>query len=93
MAVNIYVMERGFVLVGTPRPAQPGEDPLRIVLEKCAVVRRWGTTQGLGELAVKGPLAGTILDPEPPGVKLGVRAIYREIPCDEEAWRQWVTSR
>jgi hypothetical protein len=60
------------------------------VLEDAAIIRIWGTTEGLGQLAYKGPIEGsTILDPEPEGTKLRVTACERIIPCDEIAWDKW----
>ena len=55
--VRIVVLQRGWVAVG--RFYQLG-DACR--LENSFVIRRWGTTKGLGELW-NGPLENTILDP------------------------------
>jgi hypothetical protein len=89
-APNIYVCERGWVLVGRPRPQARGDDALFVALDDAAVVRVWGTAAGLGELAQKGPLPGTRLDPEPGPVLLNVaRCVYRIIPCTAEAWAPW----
>jgi hypothetical protein len=49
--MNIYVMDRGFVLVGEEVATGTPRDAMFITLNRWAVVRRWGTTQGLGELA------------------------------------------
>lgn len=57
----IAVLQRGWVVVG--RYQQMG---LIGRLSDAAVVRRWGTAEGLGELARKGPLEDTILDSCPP---------------------------
>ena len=35
----------------------------RIVLTNAVCIRKWGTTAGLGELAIRGPLPTTVLDP------------------------------
>ena len=87
MGLNIYVMERGFVLVG--RPADIQRDPLFVALDDCGVVRRWGTSKGLGELATEGPKPETIIDREPDGTRIRLTACYREIPCTEKAWKAW----
>ena len=55
---KIVVLQRGWVVVGLVE-----EDGDKIVIHDAAVVRRWGTSKGLGELAAKGPLPETILDP------------------------------
>ena len=33
------------------------------VLRKAATIRRWGTSSGLGQLALQGPQSSTVLDP------------------------------
>lgn len=81
---NIYVLDRGFVLVGVGE--QDPDDFLFLRLTDCAIVRRWGTEHGLGQLAREGPQPNTVLDPEPDGVRLNKRFVLRSIPCNEEAW-------
>jgi hypothetical protein len=87
----IYVCERGFVLVGRPRPQLPGDHALFLTLDDVAVVRRWGTTRGLGQLAQEGPQATTVFDREPDGVEQSLTSIYRRIPCNPSAWGRWPT--
>lgn len=53
----IAVLQRGHVAVGIYK--QRGNIAM---LKKAAIVRRWGTSEGLGELAEKGPLENTKLD-------------------------------
>ena len=55
--VRIVILQRGHIAVGH---VYTTEDEVRI--ENAAIVRRWGTTKGLGELAGTGPLSETILD-------------------------------
>lgn len=56
---RIVVLQRGWVAVGNlDRSKAP-----QLVLENASIVRRWGTSKGLGELAAQGPLEDTILDP------------------------------
>ncbi len=81
----IFVMERGFVLVG--RIAD--ETTLEITLRDVAVIRSWGTTKGLGELAMKGPLSNTIFDPEPDETIINKLCCYRRIPCNEAKWNKY----
>jgi len=83
----IYVCHRGWVYVGRPR--QSGPDALFIVLDDFAVVRQWGTTQGLGQLAREGPRPETKFDPEPNGTEIAVTDIKRRIPTIPESWRGW----
>jgi hypothetical protein len=55
--VRIVVLQRGWVVVG-----YYSEDGDEVIVQQAKVIRRWGTTKGLGEL-VDGPTADTILDP------------------------------
>ena len=54
----IVVLQRGWVLVGDLE-----KDGSEFVLKNGSCVRRWGTSEGLGELAEKGKLTNTKLDP------------------------------
>jgi len=55
--VRIVILQRGWVVVG--RWHRDGDD---VTLTSASVIRRWGTSKGLGELA-NGPLSETKLDP------------------------------
>lgn len=55
---QIVIGERGWVFVGDVR--RDGGD---YVLDNAATIRQWGTTNGLGELALKGKQSKTVLDP------------------------------
>ena len=85
----IWVMDRGFVLVGRPREQRPGDDYLALTLDDCATVRRWGTTRGLGQLAAEGPQPTSVLDPEPDGTQISRHYLLRRIPCTSRAWDSW----
>lgn len=78
----IAVLQRGWVVVG--RYSQ-SRDIAK--LTAAAVVRRWGTTKGLGELAASGPLANTRLDNCPP-ITFHVREAVIVMEADENAWRK-----
>lgn len=82
---RIYVMDRGWVLVGIPRD---GKDKVFVTLDNCHVVRRWGTTKGLGELAMKGPTKDTIMDREGDDIEVNRLMVHHSIPCSEE-WQSW----
>lgn len=79
--VRIVVLERGWVVVG--EWWESGHD---IRLENCAVIRRWGTTMGLGEIAENGPTEDTKLDPCPQ-IKFHLMNSLFSVPCNEENWR------
>lgn len=78
---RIVVLHRGWVVVGdfSEEPGGWG------MLENASVVRRWGTTKGLGELADKGPQDSTILDATP-AQRFPLGAVINTIKCNESAW-------
>lgn len=55
--VRLVIAQRGWVFVG--RYTQDGEN---VVLTAAKVIRKWGTSKGLGELCA-GPTSTTVLDP------------------------------
>ncbi|MBC8350836.1 MAG: hypothetical protein H8E66_02545 [Planctomycetes bacterium] len=83
----ILVCDAGFVLVGEVRPNP--DDFMRLLVDHCACVRRWGTTRGLGQLAREGVQPETELDPEGDNVDVLRSFVLRAIPCDEESWKSW----
>lgn len=80
-ATIIAVLDRGWVVVG--KFSQRGTV---VTLSSAFVIRRWGTTGGLGEL-VDGPASETKLD------KVGTwvydtRTSVGHILCDSKAWEK-----
>lgn len=55
--IQIVVLQRGWVAIG--RFSQTKE---QCHLTSASIVRTWGTSKGLGELAMNGPLTNTKLD-------------------------------
>ena len=55
---RIVIGQRGWVFVG--RYHEDGDD---VTLTDAKVLRIWGTTKGLGELAISGPTTKTVSDP------------------------------
>lgn len=78
--MKICVLEQGWVMVG-----QLEKDGDEYLLINGSVIRRWGTTQGLGELASKGPLPETRLD-KIPLVRFNKSQLIFSISCDESKW-------
>ena len=79
--IRIVVLQRGWVLVG--RYSQRGSDCL---LENCSVVRIWGTSKGLGEIAKNGPIEGkTILD-KTPTCSFHELTVCFTMRCEESKW-------
>lgn len=76
----LVVADRGFVWVGE---AVTTEEFVEIKQARC--VRRWGTSEGLNELALKGPLPNTKLDAAA-DLKVSRKALIAIIPCEAEKW-------
>lgn len=76
----IVVLDHGFVYVG-----QLTTDDKFLTIVDAQNIRRWGTTKGLGQLALDGPQPNTVLD------NCGtVRALIGELKhwifCEVSAW-------
>ena len=78
--IRIVILQRGWVMIG--RYTQIGSE---CKLTNAHVIRRWGTTQGLGELAVKGPLSDTKLEPTPE-TTFHILTVIASIKCEESKW-------
>lgn len=78
--VRIVILQRGWVMVGYF--SQYGTN---CKLERASVVRCWGTSRGLGEIAMDGPTATTKLD-KCPTVRFHELTVVASIDCAEEKW-------
>ena len=78
--IRIVVLQRGWVIVG--RFTRKGE---YIHITDANVIRSWGTSKGLGELAVSGPLSETKLDPIP-DIEAHALTIVLTSKCVGEKW-------
>ncbi len=78
MSIKIAVLDRGWIVVG-----EIGEENGLVTISGGAVVRYWGTTRGLGEIAAGGPTKATKLDPCP---TVRVKTPVCLIDCNQEAW-------
>jgi hypothetical protein len=76
----IAVLDRGWVFVG-----RVTESPSALVLEHAACIRRWGTTKGIGQLALQGPHSGTVMD-EAGNVTVPRTALILLIEAAEDKW-------
>lgn len=54
---QIVILQRGWVVVGNV-----SKDGTEFTISDGSVIRRWGTTNGIGQLALGGPTKDTILD-------------------------------
>lgn len=80
--VRIVILQRGWVMVG--RYYQDGTD---VTLTNAHVIRRWGTSSGLGEIAAGGPTKDTVLDPAGV-VRFHELVVIAALDCDAERWPQ-----
>lgn len=77
---EIVVLQRGWVVVGDFH-----QEGSQCSVTDGAVVRRWGTSKGLGELAKEGPQDNTILDPIPT-TKFHELTVIARLECNAKAW-------
>lgn len=79
--IKIVILQRGWCMVG--RFEKKDSD---CKLFEASVIRKWGTTKGLGELAQNGPLEDTNLDPCHGLVEFDYLTVVAMISCDEKSW-------
>lgn len=81
-SLKIVVCQRGWVFVG--RCQLQGDE---LVVRDARNIRRWGTTAGLGQLALEGPQPETILD-DAGTVRVHQLAVVLTLDCEEEKWNR-----
>ena len=77
---QIVICQRGFVYVGDV--AREGSD---LVILNAKNIRKWGTTYGLGQLAMEGKTSETKLDLAGT-VRVHELAVVARIDCDATKW-------
>ena len=82
MGICVVILQRGWVSVGYLK--KKGHD---CILEKSAVIRNWGTSNGLGEIVLNGPTSNTKLD------KSGVTRFHELtsiaiMECNKDKWEK-----
>lgn len=80
-SIKIAILQRGWVMVG--RFERDGND---CTLRDTSVIRIWGTTGGLGEIAFSGPTKKTVLD-KCGTVQFDYLTVVALIDCDESKWK------
>lgn len=80
LTTQIAVLTQGFVYIGHCAIA----DGI-LVITDARNVRRWGTENGLGQLAISGPTAKTVLDTAGT-VRAPLSALVHLIDCADAAW-------
>lgn len=79
--LKIIVLQRGWVMVG--RLDRIGSE---CKLHNASVIRNWGTTRGLGEIAQNGPTSSTRLDKTGGLVEFDYLTVVCAISCEEIRW-------
>ena len=80
--IKIVILQRGWNMVG--RFERTGND---CKLHNASVIRVWGTSKGLGELAMNGKLSNTKLDKCGGVVSFDYLTVVATIDCSEEKWK------
>lgn len=83
--LKIVILQRGWVMVG--RLERDGSE---CKLHQASVIRSWGTTKGLGEIALNGPTGKTILDKCFGLVEFDYLTVVASISCKEDKWLEYV---
>jgi hypothetical protein len=81
LPLQIAVLDKGFVYIGRIETLTSG-----IIIHDAQNIRYWGTTKGLGELALCGKQSTTKLDIVGQ-VKVPEHALVHLIDCDESKWK------
>lgn len=76
---QIVVLDRGYIYIGDVRYTEQF-----LIIENTKCIRRWGTTEGLGELR-EGPTASTVLD-EAGTVIAPLRSVISLTEVDSTKW-------
>ncbi len=80
--IKIVILQRGWVMVG--RFERNGSD---CKLHNASVIRVWGTTKGLGEIAANGPTNKTVLDKTYGVVEFDYLTVVASVSVAEDKWK------
>lgn len=81
--IRIVILQRGWVVVGRYKRVDQ-----YVTLDDVFVIRAWGTTKGLGEIAQNGPISGkTILDASPQ-FEFHTLVEVANIKCNFQKWKE-----
>ena len=81
--IKIVLLQRGWVMVGVFE--RNGSD---CQLHKASVIRKWGTTKGLGQIANDGPTNETVLDKCHGIVEFDYLTVIATIACRGDKWEK-----
>ena len=79
--IKIVILQRGWIIVG--KFERNGSD---CKVSNASVIRNWGTSKGLGEIALGGPTNNTKLDKCYGLVQFDYLTVVALIDCKEEKW-------
>jgi len=78
---KIVVLQRGWIVVG--KFELNGN---YVTLTDAKVIRKWGTSKGLGELAMNGATSETTFDPQP-DTRFHILTTIEIIDCNDVCWK------
>ena len=81
--IKIVILQRGWIVVG--RFSRSGS---QCKLNNASVIRTWGTTQGLGEIAEGGVTSTTKLDKCKGVVEFDYLTVVLTIDCEAKKWEK-----
>lgn len=81
--LQIVVLPYGHVVIG--QVSRTGDE---VVISAARIIRRWGTSRGLAQLANDGPQIGMALE-DPCDVEVHRLAIVMAYRCDPQKWRSF----
>jgi hypothetical protein len=80
--IKIVVLQRGWIVVGRFERKET-----QCKLHNASVIRSWGTTNGLGEIAEGGPTSSTKLDKCRGVVEFDYMTVVLTIDCEARKWQ------
>lgn len=80
--IKIVVLQRGWIVVGRFE-----RKDTQCKLYNASVIRQWGTTNGLGEIAEGGPTSTTKLDKCKGVVEFDYMTVVLTIDCEARKWQ------
>ena len=81
--IKIVILQRGWIMIG--KFQRIGND---CKLSNASIIRNWGTTKGLGELASEGATGTTKLDKCYGTVQFDYLTVVATIDCEESKWKK-----
>ena len=78
--IQIVVLNRGWIVIGNVK-----ESASKTIIQNAAVIRKWGTTEGLGQLAMQGKQSKTILD-ACPDITVDTANVVLIMNCEQSKW-------